>query len=109
VSPKRSGEASAGVKPLRVVDQAEKRLLVGHVGKKIQEREPDQKAIGPSARGQAERGTERITLRRRQPVETIQQRRTQLVETGERKLHLRLHSDGMQNPAAFRTLSGISK
>jgi hypothetical protein len=29
------------VKPLRVVDQTEKRLLVGRVGKKTQEREPD--------------------------------------------------------------------
>jgi hypothetical protein len=32
-----------------------------------------------------------------------------LVETGERKLHLRLHSNGLENPAAFRALCGVSK
>jgi hypothetical protein len=71
--------------------------------------EPDEKPIGPSARSQAECCPERITLGRREPLETSKHRGTQLVETGERKLHLRLHSDGLQNPAAFRALRGVSK
>ena len=97
------------IEPLRVVDQAQEWSLLSTVREEAQHSEPDEKPIGPSARGQAKGCPERITLWRRQPIETSQQWRTQLVESGERKLHLRLDSDDLQNPAALRALCGVSK
>jgi len=82
------------IEPLGIVDQAQKRLLFGGVREQAQHREPDEKPIGPRARRQAEGRPERILLGSRQALEPVQQRHAQLVETGEGKLHLRLHANG---------------
>ena len=95
------------IEPLRIVDQAQKRLFVGTVRKQAQQREADEKTIRPGARAQAKRGRERLMLGRRQPLEPAKQRRAQLVKTRKRKLHLRLHADRLKNPKAFGILSGI--
>ena len=89
------------IEPLRIVDQAQKRLFVGTVRQQTQQREADEKTIRPGARAQAKRGRERLTLGRRQPLEPVEQRRTQLVKTRKRKLHLGLHPDRVKNPTAF--------
>jgi hypothetical protein len=95
------------IKPLRVVDQAQKRLLVGSLGKKTQQSQPNKKAIGPGARAQAERCPERIALGSGQPLETTQQGRTQLVEAGERELHLRFHPDRASDATALGAVGRI--
>ncbi|MGH2716938.1 MAG: hypothetical protein ACRDM7_24220 [Thermoleophilaceae bacterium] len=47
------------------------------------------KLLARLARG--EHDPERLTLRRRKPLEPIEQRRTQLMQAGEGQLHLGLH------------------
>jgi len=89
------------IEPLRIVDQAEKRLFVGTVRQQTQQGEADEKTIRPGARAQAKSGRERLTLGRRQPPQAAEQRRTQLVKARKGKLHLGLHPDRVKNPAAF--------
>ncbi len=79
------------VEPLRVVDQADQRPLLGRLGEQAQHGQADQEAIGRRRRAAAR--TPSAARRaaapgsRSQPVE---HRRAQLVQPGERELHLRL-------------------
>ena len=57
----RSGRCA--VEPLRVVDQAQERLLLGSFGEEAESREPDKKRTRGVARAEAERDVERVTLR----------------------------------------------
>lgn len=72
------------VKPLRVVDQADQRLLLGAVSQQVQHGKSDQEAIRGLAEGQAERRTERKTLRIGEAVQSIQERTAELVQAGVR-------------------------
>src|SRR3954451_13577606 len=94
---------------MRIVDQAEKRLFVGTVREQAQQGEADEETIGPGARAQAERGRERLTLGRRQPLEPLEQWRAQLVKTRKGKLHLGLHPNRLKNSADFCALRGVSQ
>src|SRR4051812_30392630 len=82
------------IQPLRVVDHAEQRLVSGHLGQQAQGGETDKEAIRRIPCSQPERRGERITLGARQALEPIQHRRAQLLQAGERQLHLGLDSDG---------------
>jgi hypothetical protein len=76
------------IKPLRVINHAQKRLLLGHLRQQAEHRQPHEKPIRRVPRPQPERNPERVVLRGRQPVQAIQQRRAQLLQRRERKLHL---------------------
>ena len=92
------------VEPLRVVDDADQRLLLGGVCQQAQRRQPDQEPVGRRAGAQPEHGRERVALRDGQPVEVIQHRSAELMEAAVRQLHLRLHADrGRDAPAADRS------
>jgi hypothetical protein len=91
---------------LRVVDGAEKRLFLGHVGQQAEGRQADQKPVRWVARTQSERHTEDLALGR-QLVEPIEHRRAELVQETKRKLHLRLHADGPCNPEPRGRLDGV--
>ena len=54
------------VEPLRVVDDADQRLLLGGVGQQAQDGQADQEAIRRRAGAQAERRVQRVALRDRQ-------------------------------------------
>ncbi len=90
------------IKPLRVINHTHKRALLGHLRQQAQHRQPDQKPIRRVPRPQPERDAQRVLLGDREPVQPIQHRRAQLLQGGERKLHLRLHTDRTRNPEPRR-------
>ena len=69
------------------------RPLLGRLGQQAQHREA-RPGTGPggSPSLQAERHPQRVPLRCRQPLEPVEQRRAQVVQAGERELHLGLHA-----------------
>ena len=97
------------VEPLRVVDDADERLLLGDLGKQRQRGEPDEEAVGRRAGAPAEHGRERVPLRHRQPIEAIQHRRAELVETAVGELHLRLDALGSRDPPAVGPVGHVAK
>jgi hypothetical protein len=76
-------------------------LVLGHLGEQAQHTEPDQEAIRRLSGTEPERRPERIALRIRQVTEPVEQRRAQLMQAGERQLHLMLHA-GRAHDAACR-------
>ena len=78
------------VQPLRVVDDAHERLLLGGVGQKAQDRQAHEEALRWRSGAQAERRAQRVALRARQRPETAEQGRAQRVQAGEGELHLGL-------------------
>ena len=80
------------VEPLRVVDDAEQGLVVGGRGHQAQHRQPDQETVRRRPDAAAERDVQRLALWFRQLVEVIQQRRAQLLQSGEGELHVGLHA-----------------
>ena len=78
------------VEPLRVVDDAHERLLLGGVGQQAQDRQADEEALRRRSGAHAERRAQRVALRARQRPETAEQGRAQRVQAGEGKLHLGL-------------------
>jgi hypothetical protein len=78
------------VEPLLVIDDAYQRPFLGHLGQQAQGGQADQEPVRCRARTEAERGPQRVTLRRRQTLQAVQHRRAQMVQHGERQFHLRL-------------------
>ena len=60
------------VEPLRVVDQADERPFLGGFAYEVEHRQAHQEAIRHIAGPQAERRSQRVTLRREQPIEPVQ-------------------------------------
>ena len=75
---------------MRIIDDADQRRFLGHVGQQAEHREPDQEAIRSFSRAQPERGTERVALRPGKAIDSVEERRAELMQSGERELHLRL-------------------
>src|SRR5262249_54072116 len=65
-------------------------------------RQPDQEPVRRTSAAEPERDPQRVALRGRQPRQAIQQRRAQLVNAGERQLHLRFHPRGPGHPHVRR-------
>jgi hypothetical protein len=80
------------IEPLLVIDQTHKRLFPGDLGQQAQQPQPDQKPVRYRSGTNAEGSAHGITLRRRQSLQAIQHGRAQLMQCGERQLHLRLHT-----------------
>jgi hypothetical protein len=106
----RLGEQAAGnepqdlhrgvVEPLRVVDDAGQRLLLGGLGEQRERGQPDQEPVGRSAGAAAEHRGERVALRDGQPAKMVQHGRTELVEAGIGQLHLRLDASSSRDVPA---------
>jgi hypothetical protein len=84
-------EGGGVIEPLRVVDDAQQ--LLGLLREQPEHREPDEEPVRRRARAQAEHDLERLALRSGQLLEPVEHRRAQLVQPGERQLHLPLHAD----------------
>ncbi|CAM5315550.1 hypothetical protein SCHAM137S_01907 [Streptomyces chartreusis] len=65
------GERTA-VHPLRVVDQADDRLLLGAGGQQAQDRQPQVQRVGGRSRAASQRDAQRLALRLRQAGEMAQ-------------------------------------
>ena len=92
------------IEPLRVLDDADERLLLGDVGEQRQGRQPDQEPVWGRAVAQPEDRRQRGALGRRQPLEVIEHGRTELVQPAVGQLHLRLDADG---PGDARRCSAV--
>ena len=95
------------IEPLRVIDDAQKRLLGGHLRQQAQHREPDQEPIRRVPPTHAERRAKRPALRTRQQRQAIQHRRAQLLQGRERELHLPLDTGGPRDPETRRRLDRV--
>ena len=80
------------VEPLCVVDEADERLALRNVGQQAQHRQTHEETVGRLTGTESERSTESVALRARQVFQPVQHRRTQLMQAGERELHLGLHA-----------------
>ena len=106
----RLGEQAAGnepqdlrrgvVEPLRVVDDAGQRLLLGDLGEQRERGQPDQEPVGRGAGAAAEHRRERVALRGGQPAKVVQHGRAELVQAGIGQLHLRLNASGSRDVPA---------
>jgi hypothetical protein len=93
-APDESEDLGGGlVQPLRVVHDAQHRLLLGDLRHEAERREGDLEPVGAVSGGEPERDAEPATLRLGQRPEAAEHRRAQLVQPGEGKLHLRLDAD----------------
>ncbi len=95
------------IEPVRVVDDAQQRAAVCGAGEQIQDRESDEEPVGRGAGAQSERGPGRVALRLGQLPDAIEHRRTELVQTGERQLHLTLDTRGFRDREALRRVDEI--
>ena len=93
------------IKPLRIVDQTDKRLFTAR--QQTQHGEADQEAIGPGARAQAKGGRKRLTLGRRQPPQPAEQRRTQLVKSPQTEAPSRTAPRPREEPGNLRHDSAV--
>ncbi len=89
------------VQPLRVVDDAQERLLLGGVGQEAQDRQAHEEALRWRSGAQAERRAQGVALRARQHRETVEQGRAQRVQPGEGELHLGLDARRPGDPASI--------
>ncbi|GAA1171530.1 hypothetical protein GCM10009608_04790 [Pseudonocardia alaniniphila] len=76
------------VEPLNIIHHTDERLLPRHLRKQPEHSEADQQAARWVAVAQPERGGQRLPLRTREMGQLIQHRRAELVQPGERQLHL---------------------
>jgi hypothetical protein len=90
------------IQPLLVIYQADQRPLPGYLRQQAQDGQAHQEPVRRRAGAEAERGLQRIPLRRWQTGQPLQHRRTQLMQPGERQLHLRLNARGPCYLAARR-------
>ena len=87
-SPRRERErvGRRPVQPLRVVDDADERFLLGGVSEEAEHGGADQEAIPCGRPREAERSGERGRLGLREAVEPVEDRADELVQRGEREL-----------------------
>ena len=86
------------VQPMRVVDDTEQRTLVCRLREQGQDCQPHEESIRRGAFVQAECNLQGVALRRRESLYGFEQRRAELVQGRERKLHLGLHARGAKEP-----------
>ena len=85
----RSGRCA--IEPLRVVDHAEERLLLGSFREETENREPDEKRVRRAVRLLSPKATpERITLRIGKALDELEHRRTEPLQRRVVELHLPL-------------------
>jgi hypothetical protein len=95
------------IEPLLVIHQADQRPLVRHVGKEAQDGQADEEQIRRRPGTDAECGAQRVSLRKRHLLETIEHRRAQLMHRREREFHLRLDPHRTLHPAVRRLLDHV--
>ena len=101
----RERSARRAVEPLRVVDDAQERLLLGGFGEEPENREPDEKRARRLSGAEPECDAERVTLRIGQTLDELEDRRTELLQRRVVELHLPLdarQSERRANPRPSR-------
>ncbi len=98
-----------GVEPLRVVDHADHRPVPGRLGEQIEHAEPDQERARDTTGTQPEDRLDRLGLRAGKPGQVLQQRHAELVQGGERQLHLGLDTTGADHLQIRRGLTDVGE
>ena len=98
-----------GVQPLSVLHETEQRPLLGRGRQQAEHGESDQEPVRDVAGCEAQGDIQRVLLRLRQRVELVEQRRAELMDPGERQLHLRLHARDLRHTESRGTTSGVPK
>jgi hypothetical protein len=106
-SHKGEGPRGRAVKPLCVIEEADEGLLLSGFGQQAQHRETDQESIRCGSPPDPECDGKRVLLRLRQPISEVKERRTQLLDRCERKLHLSLDPEGPDDPKLSSSLDRI--
>jgi hypothetical protein len=70
------------IQPLRVIDDTQQRALLGHLREQAQHRQSHDEAIRDGTGAEPEHDLERSSLRRREPVEPVEERCAQLMQAG---------------------------
>src|SRR4029077_12588215 len=92
---------------MRVIDDAQKRLLLGNLGEQAQDRQADQELTRCRTGAEPERDVKRVVLGRRQALREVEKGSTQLLSRCERELHLCLDPDGPGDPKLGCSLDRI--
>ena len=95
------------IEPFCVVDNAEQRTLLSRLREQGEERQPDEEPIRRRPFAQAERDLEGVALWWREALDRFEQRRTQLVQGGERQLHLGLDARSAKEPHVRGRFRGV--
>jgi hypothetical protein len=82
------------IEPLCVVDDADQRLVLGDLSQQREGGQPDQEPVGCRTDAPAEDRRHRVALRDGEPIQAIQQGRTELMEAGVGQFHLGLRAHG---------------
>jgi len=80
------------IEPLRIIDEAQQRPLLGNLGEQAQHSQSDKKAVGGIAGREAEGHAQRGLLGFGKRVQLREHRSTQVMESRERQFHLALHA-----------------
>ena len=96
-----------GIKPVRVIDNAQQRLFFSRSGKQRERRQSDQEPLRRRAWVLAESDPQRAPLRRRQVVQLRQERDQQLVQATELHADLRLDTGDAGSPQVGRGGDGV--
>ena len=92
---------------MSVLHRTEQRPLLRRGRQQAEHGEPNQETFRNVTGCDAQGDIQRVSLRLRQRLELVEQRRAQLMDTGERQLHLRLRGGDPRHPKARGTTSGI--
>ena len=71
---------------------------MGHRRQQPENRKADQKRVGDVAGGKPQGDTESVPLRPRKRLAFIEHPHAELMDPGERQLHLRLHTGDLRDP-----------
>jgi hypothetical protein len=91
-----------GVEPVRIVYQAQERALLGDRAEQAEHGHGDQEPVRGVAGRHAQGDAQRVPLRLWKHVESVEHRRAQPMDSGERQLHLRLDARDLRDAQARR-------
>jgi hypothetical protein len=92
---------------MSVLHETEQRPLLGRGRQQAEHGESDQEPVRDVTRCEAQGDIQRVLLRLRERVELVEHRRTELMDPGERQLHLRLHARDLRHTESRGLTSGV--
>ena len=95
------------VQPLRVIDNSQQRSLSGSLGQQAEDRQSDQEGVRRGSRDESERDAKRLVLRLWEALYKLEERGAQLLNRGERELHLRFDPGRLGGPKLARSLDRV--
>ena len=90
-----------------VLHETEQRPLLGRGRQQAEHGESDQEPVRDVTGCEAQGDIQRVLLRLRERVELVEHRRAELVDPGERQLHLRLHARDLRHTESRGPTSGV--